>query len=216
MPDHLLQRNREWAARAAETDPEFFESLTEGQSPRFLWVSCSDSRVPANVIVKCHPGDLFVHRNIANRVDHEDLNGLSVLQYAVEALNVPHIIICGHYQCGGIKAAMEHTDHGLLDNWLRPVKHLYHRHSDELDAIDDEKARWDRLCELNVIDQVQGVASTTVVQQAWHRGRDLAIHGWIYQLSDGLIRNLDVTIDSADQIPPIYRTDASTNASTHG
>jgi carbonic anhydrase len=211
MPEHLLQRNRDWAADAIEANPDFFDEFTEGQSPRFLWISCSDSRVPANEIVQCHPGDLFVHRNIANRIDHDDLNGLSVLQYAVEVLNVPHIVVCGHYQCGGVKAAMEHTDHGLIDNWLRPIKHVYHHHSDELDAIDDEKARWDRLCELNVIDQVLGVAYSTVIQKAWLRGQKVAIHGWIYQLSDGIIRNLDVTVDSPEQVPPIYR--ASTSAS---
>jgi carbonic anhydrase len=205
MPDRLLARNRAWADRKTTLEPEVFERLADGQSPRFLWISCSDSRVPANDIVDCDPGNLFVHRNIANRIDHDDLNGLSVLQYAVEVLQVPHIVICGHYQCGGVKAAMEPTDHGLLDNWLRPIKHLYHRHQEELEAIDDEKARWDRLCELNVVDQVHGVASSTVVQKAWQRGQDVAVHGWVYHLSEGLIEDLSVTIDTPDQVPAIYR-----------
>lgn len=202
MPNELLQRNREWAA---EHEPGFFDDLAHGQSPRFLWISCSDSRVPANEIVECHPGDLFVHRNIANRIDHDDLNGLSVLQYAVEVLQVPHIVVCGHYQCGGVKAAMEHTDHGLIDNWLRPIKRCYHEHHDELDGIADDQARWDRLCELNVIDQVEGIASTTVVQKAWQRGHAITIHGWIYQLANGKIHNLGVEVDSPDQVPAIYR-----------
>ncbi len=210
MPERLLQRNRTWAADAIQANPDFFDEFAEGQSPRFLWISCSDSRVPANEIVQCHPGDLFVHRNIANRIDHDDLNGLSVLEYAVEVLNVPHIVICGHYQCGGVQAAMEHTDHGLIDNWLRPIKHVYHRHSDELDAIDDEHARWDRLCELNVVDQVHGVACSTVMQKAWQREQEVAIHGWIYQLSDGIIHNLDVTIDAPEYVPPIYRASPPT------
>ncbi len=209
MPERLLKQNREWAADHA---PGFFDQFTEGQSPRFLWVSCSDSRVPANEIVECHPGDLFVHRNIANRIDHDDLNGLSVLQYAVEVLQVPHVVVCGHYQCGGVKAAMEHTDHGLIDNWLRPIKHLYHRHEDELEALGDERARWDRLCELNVVDQVHGVACTTIVQKAWQRGQDVTIHGWIYELAEGLIHNLDVAIEGPDQVPPIYRIDAPESA----
>ena len=210
MPDELLQRNREWAANQ---DPSFFEELTAGQSPRFLWISCSDSRVPANEIVECHPGDLFVHRNIANRIDHDDLNGLSVLEYAVEVLRVPHIVVCGHYQCGGVKAAMEHIDHGLIDNWLRPIKRCYHEHHDELDGIADDQARWNRLCELNVIDQVEGIASTTVVQKAWQRGHEVTVHGWIYRLSEGLIRNLNVEVDGPDQVPAIYRINAPSSVS---
>lgn len=208
MPHRLLAQNREWANRKSTVEPDMFERLADGQAPRFLWISCSDSRVPANEIVKCHPGDLFVHRNIANRIAHDDLNGLSVLQYAVEVLDVPHIVICGHYQCGGVQAAMESTDHGLLDNWLRPIKHLYQRHHEELDAIDDDKTRWDRLCELNVVDQVHGVAYSTVLQKAWQSGQDVAVHGWIYHLDDGLIDDLGVTIDAAEQVPPIYRLGA--------
>ncbi|MES3629619.1 MAG: carbonic anhydrase [Longimonas sp.] len=208
MPNELLKRNREWAARQ---EADLFDDLTDGQSPRFLWISCSDSRVPANEIVDCHPGDLFVHRNIANRIDHDDLNGLSVLQYAVEVLQVPHIVVCGHYRCGGVKAAMETTDHGLIDNWLRPIKDCYHRCHSELDALADEQARWDRLCELNVVDQVEGIARTTVVQKAWQRGQNLTIHGWIYHLSGGLIQNLGVEINSPEQVPAIYRIAPSQN-----
>lgn len=211
-PHDLLQQNRTWSERIRDRQPELFDELAEGQAPDYLWISCSDSRVPANQIVDCNPGDLFVHRNIANRIDHDDLNGLSVLQYAVEVLQVSHIVICGHYQCGGVQAAMEHTDHGLIDNWLRPIKHLYHRHEDELEAIEDERARWDRLCELNVVDQVHDVACSTIVQKAWQHGQDVTIHGWIYQLSEGLIRNLDVDIDTPAQVPPIYRIDAPEEA----
>jgi len=207
MPDQLLERNRDWAERTAEETPEVFDELVGGQSPRFLWVSCSDSRVPANEIVGCHPGDLFVHRNIANRIDHDDLNALSVLQYAVEVLGVPHIVVCGHYQCGGVQAAMEHTDHGLIDNWLRPIKDLYHRHHDELKAVADATERWDRLCELNVANQVQNIGCSTVVQKAWQRGQTLAVHGWVYSLSEGIIHDLEVDIDNPEGVPEIYRLD---------
>ncbi|NBB88138.1 MAG: carbonate dehydratase [Bacteroidetes bacterium] len=206
MPDRLLKRNREWAAGHT---PGFFDKLTERQAPRFLWVSCSDSRVPANEIVGCEPGDLFVHRNIANLIDHGDLNALSVLQYAVDVLDVPHIVVCGHYRCGGVRAAMEHTDHGLIDNWLRPIKDLYHRHADELEALDNEQARWDRLCELNVIKQIRDVACSTIVQKAWQRGHDITIHGWIYRLDEGLIRDLDASIEGPHQVPAIYRSGAA-------
>jgi len=203
MPDRLLERNREWAAGQT---PGFFDKLTSHQAPRFLWVSCSDSRVPASEIVGCEPGDLFVHRNIANRIDQGDLNALSVLQYAVEVLEVPHIVVCGHYGCGGVQAAMKHTEHGLIDNWLRPLKDLYHRHADELEALDNEQDRWDLLCELNVQKQIRDVACSTIVQKAWHRGHELIIHGWIYRLDEGLIRDLDVSIEGPDQVPEIYRS----------
>lgn len=203
MPDRLLERNREWAAGQT---PGFFEKLTSHQAPRFLWVSCSDSRVPASEIVGCEPGDLFVHRNIANRIDHGDLNALSVLQYAVEVLEVPHIVVCGHYGCGGVRTAMKHTDHGLIDNWLRPIKDLYQQHADELEALDNEQDRWDLLCELNVRKQIRDVACSTIVQKAWQRGHELIIHGWIYRLDEGLIRDLDVSIEGPDQVPKIYRS----------
>lgn len=205
MPNRLLERNQEWADRKSEAKPDLFGRLSEGQSPRFLWISCSDSRVPASQIVDSEPGELFVHRNIANRIDHDDLNGLSVLQYAVEVLQVPHIVVCGHYGCGGVQAAMDHDEHGLIDNWLRPIKHLYNRHASDLEAIEDEDDRWDRMCELNVIDQVHGIACTTVLQKAWQQGQDVTVHGWIYGLSEGHIRDLEVSIDAADQVPDIYR-----------
>jgi carbonic anhydrase len=205
MPHRLLERNQQWADRKSEDKPDLFDRLAEGQSPRFLWISCSDSRVPADQIVDTEPGELFVHRNIANRMDHDDLNGLSVLQYAVEVLQVPHIVVCGHYGCGGVQAAMDHNDHGLIDNWLRPIKHLYNRHADELDALDDEEARWDRLCELNVIDQVHGIACTTVLQKSWQQGHEVTVHGWIYGMSEGRIRDLEVSIDTPEQVPDIYR-----------
>lgn len=212
MPDQLLERNRDWAERTAEESPEVFDDLVGGQSPRYLWVSCSDSRVPANEIVGCHPGDLFVHRNIANRFDQNDLNALSVLQYAVEVLQVPHIVVCGHYQCGGVQAAMDHTDHGLIDNWLRPIKNLYHRHHEELETVDDAVQRWDRLCELNVANQVQNIGSSTVVQKAWQRGQSVAVHGWVYSLSEGIIHDLEVDIDGPEDVPDIYRLDTPARA----
>lgn len=208
-PEDLLKQNRAWAERVREQQPDLFEALSEGQAPDYLWISCSDSRVPANQIVDCDPGDLFVHRNIANRIDHDDLNGLSVLQYAVDVLQVPHVIICGHYQCGGVKAAMQHEDHGLIDNWLRPIKHLYARYADELEAIEDTGKRWDRLCELNVVDQVRSVACSTIAQKAWQRGQTLSIHGWIYGLAEGQIEDLEVTISSPDHVPAIYRVTAA-------
>lgn len=204
-PNDLLKQNHTWAERVREQRPELFDALVEGQEPEYLWISCSDSRVPPNQIVDCDPGDLFVHRNIANRIDHDDLNGLSVLQYAVEVLQVPHVIVCGHYRCGGVQAAMEHEDHGLIDNWLRPIKHLYARHQDELEAIKDADAQWDRLCELNVVDQVHGVACSTIAQKAWQRGQELTIHGWIYGLDQGLIHDLEVDVSSPEQVPAIYQ-----------
>lgn len=204
-PAGLLEQNRRWAARVRQQQPDLFEELSEGQTPEYLWIGCSDSRVPPSQVVGCDPGDLFVHRNIANRIDPGDLNGLSVLQYAVEVLRVPHVVVCGHYRCGGVQAAMQHEDYGLIDNWLRPLKHLYARHAEELDALDDEVERWDRLCELNVIDQVRAVACSTIAQQAWRRGQDLTIHGWIYGLADGKIQDLEVSISSPDQVPAIYR-----------
>lgn len=210
-PEDLLQQNRAWAERVRAQQPNLFEALANGQAPEYLWISCSDSRVPANQIVDCDPGDLFVHRNIANRIDHDDLNGLSVLQYAVEVLQVPHVVVCGHYQCGGVRAAMQHEDHGLIDNWLRPIKHLYARHAEELEVFDDEAQRWNRLCELNVIDQVHSVACSTIAQKAWQRGQELSVHGWIYGLAEGQIDDLDVTISSPDQVPAIYRVNAIEN-----
>jgi len=196
MPlDRLLQNNRAWAADRVKRDPTFFTRLEKQQAPEFLWIGCSDSRVPANEIVGLDPGELFVHRNVANVVVHTDLNCLSVLQFVVDVLQVTHVIVCGHYGCGGIRAALEKDSHGLIDNWLRHVQDVARAHDVKLSAIPDFDARVDRLCELNVIDQVQNVARTTVVQDAWRRGRAVQLHGWVYGLRDGLITDLGIAVD---------------------
>jgi carbonic anhydrase len=186
----LLENNRRWAAQMTADDPDFFRRLARLQAPHYLWIGCADSRVPANEIVGLLPGELFVHRNVANIVAHTDLNCLSVLQYAVEVLGVRRAIVCGHYGCGGVLAAMRGEEHGLIDNWLRSIQDLHARHRNEIDAIADEEARADRLCELNVAQQVANVCSTTIVQRAWRDGRQLAVHGLIYGLHDGLLHEL--------------------------
>ena len=191
----LLEQNREWAEGIKAGDPDFFPTLAKQQSPTFLWIGCSDSRVPATQLVGLAPGEMFVHRNVANVVVHTDFNCLSVMQYAVDVLKVKHIIVCGHDGCGGVKAAMENLQFGLIDNWLRHVQDVMHAHRDELAKIEDESERIDRLCALNVIEQVMSVSRTTIVQAAWERGQDLAVHGWIYGLQDGLLRDLGVSID---------------------
>ena len=193
--DHLLNNNRAWAEKIKANDPEFFEALSKQQNPQYLWIGCSDSRVPANQIIDVTPGDMFVHRNVANVVVHTDLNCLSVVQYAVEVLQVKHLIVCGHYGCGGVRAALENSSLGLIDNWLRHVQDVRQKH-DELLARISEGERLNKLCELNVIEQVSNLCQTTIVQSAWQRGQELFVHGWIYGLSDGLIRDLDVSIDS--------------------
>jgi carbonic anhydrase len=190
----LLHNNRQWAADRVKRDPGFFTRLEKIQAPEFLWIGCSDSRVPANEIVGLDPGELFVHRNVANVVVHTDLNCLSVLQFAVDVLKVKHVIVCGHYGCGGIRAALEKQSHGLIDNWLRHVQDVERQHEDELAAIIQPQARENRLCELNVIAQVRHVARTTIMQDAWRDGRDVQLHGWIYGLKDGLISDLRVKI----------------------
>ncbi len=191
--ERLLQNNRQWAARVTAEDPSFFPSLSRQQSPRYLWIGCSDSRVPANEIVGLAPGELFVHRNVANIVVHTDLNCLSVLQYAVEVLRVQHVIVCGHYGCGGITAAHAGRSLGLIDNWLRHAQDVMQKHAAALAALPDAGRRIDRLCELNVAEQVLNVGRTTVMQQAWERGQQVAVHGWIYSLEDGLSRDLQVS-----------------------
>jgi len=197
MDEHekLLANNRAWAAARIKQDPTFFTRLSGQQAPAFLWIGCSDSRVPANEIVGLDPGELFVHRNVANLVVHTDVNCLSVLQYAVDVLRVRHVIVCGHYGCGGIRAAIDESAHGLIDNWLRHVQDVQRSHRAELTALDPQ-ARIDRLCELNVMEQVRNIARSTIVQEAWQRGHDLELHGWIYGLSDGLIRDLNVSVDA--------------------
>ena len=203
--NHLFENNRAWAERMIEQDPEFFPRLSRQQSPQYLWIGCSDSRVPANQIIGLLPGEVFVHRNVANIVIHTDLNCLSVLQYAVEVLQVKHIIVCGHYGCGGVKAAMQNQELGLIDNWLRHIKDIYSKYQQELELL-DESQRVDRLCELNVIEQVSNVAHTTVIQKAWKRGQELIVHGWIYGLHNGLIKDLNVEVASQDETDAVYRT----------
>jgi carbonic anhydrase len=192
----LFERNRAWAASMVADDPEFFSELARRQTPEYLWVGCSDSRVPANQIVGLAPGDVFVHRNVANVVLHTDLNFLSVLQYAVDILGVRDVIVCGHYGCGGVSAALAGARHGLIDNWLRHVADVAEKHTDELDALPEER-RVDRLCELNVAEQVTNVCQTTIVCDAWARGQELTVHGLVYGLHDGLLRDLAVSVSGA-------------------
>ena len=200
----LFDNNRRWAQRIIARDPAFFQSLASQQSPKYLWIGCSDSRVPANEIVDLRPGELFVHRNVANVVVHTDLNCLSVLQYAIDALRVEHVIVCGHYGCGGVRAAYQRASLGLIDNWLRHVQDVRDRHETIVAALDDEDARVARLCELNVIDQVRHVCLTTIVQDAWRRGQAIAVHGWIYDVGDGLLRDLRCTATSLDGLAASY------------
>lgn len=201
----LFANNRAWASEMRDKDPAFFEKLAAAQRPDILWIGCADSRVPANQITGLLPGEVFVHRNIANVVVHTDMNCLSVLQYAVEVLEVKHVVVCGHYGCGGVRAAMENKPLGLIDNWLRHIKDVYRTHRAELDAISDDDERARRLCELNVGAQVANVCHTTVVQDAWRRGLPLAVHGWIYALDDGLLKDLDLCVERPEQLPALYR-----------
>ncbi len=201
---HLIDKNHRWAEAVAARQPDFFQQLIEQQSPRYLWIGCSDSRVPANEIVDLLPGELFVHRNVANVVVHTDLNCLSVLQYAVDVLKVEHVIVVGHYGCGGVRAAWQAKPLGLIDNWQRHVQDVAERHRWLLDSMADEHAVTDRLCELNVIEQVRHVARTTIVQDAWHRGQPVTLHGWIYALGNGLITDLRVTADGQDALEANY------------
>ncbi len=197
--DHLFEANRRWADGVRRENPSFFERLADQQAPAYLWIGCSDSRVPANVIVGLPPGEVFVHRNVANVVVHTDLNCLSVVQYAVDVLRVRHVIVCGHYGCGGVRAALEGSRHGLIDNWLRHVQDVAEKHAAELDGLSDER-RLDRLCELNIVEQVVNVGQTTIVQDAWERGQELTVHGVVYGLHDGVLRDLTVGGSSADEI----------------
>ncbi|MEZ9197691.1 carbonate dehydratase [Shewanella sp. 10N.286.54.B9] len=195
----LFDNNKRWAGRILEENPKFFEQLAKQQNPEYLWIGCSDSRVPSNQIIDLMPGEVFVHRNIANMVIHTDLNCLSVLQYAVEVLKVKHIMVVGHYGCGGVKASMGTERLGLIDNWLGHLRDIHRLHKQDLDKL-DEDARFDRLCELNVMEQVANVSSTTIVQEAWHSGQDVAIHGWIYSVENGLLSDLDVTINRESEL----------------
>ena len=200
MPlDHLKANNRDWAARKVATDADFFKRLERQQAPEYLWIGCADSRVPANEIVGLDPGELFVHRNVANLAPPQDANYLSVLQFAVDVIKVKHVIVVGHYGCGGVGAVMDGKRRGLVDHWLHPVRELYRAHRPALDRIADPRARLNRLCELNVIAQVENVAADIFVREAWARGQALSVHGWIYALADGLVKDLDVTVSGPDE-----------------
>lgn len=201
----LLEQNKAWAAEQVSKDPEFFTRLADVQSPRFLWIGCSDSRVPANEVTDTKPGDIFVHRNIANMVVHTDLNALSVLQFAVEALKIDHIIVCGHYNCGGVKAALTHGNFGLMNKWLRNIKDVYRYHQDEVDGQPNEEERVNRLVEINVQEQIDNLAKTSIVQKAWAQGRNLALHGWVHNLKTGLAHEIDEVTRETHRLNDIYR-----------
>jgi carbonic anhydrase len=203
----LLDNNKVWVSKNLEKDPDFFNRLANGQQPPLLWIGCSDSRVPANEIIGAQPGEVFVHRNIANMVIHTDISMLSVLDYAVNVLNVKHIIGCGHYGCGGVQAAMGNKQIGLIDNWIRHIKDVYRHHATELNAIDGEKDRFNRFVELNVAEQVFDLAKTSIVQGAWKKKKELHIHGWVYDIADGLINDLEVTIRNNETLGEVYKLD---------
>ncbi|HET7810258.1 MAG TPA: carbonate dehydratase [Steroidobacteraceae bacterium] len=211
--NELFKNNREWADRIHRQDPEFFSKLSKQQSPTYLWIGCSDSRVPANQIVGLLPGEVFVHRNIANMVVHTDLNCLSVMQFAVDILKVKHIIVVGHYGCSGVQAAMRRTRVGLADNWLRHVQDVHEKHEHSLVGCGTENAAHNRLCELNVIEQVQNVCQTSIARDAWERGQELNVHGWIYGIADGLVRNLDTTVTEFREARPTYEAAVTALAS---
>ncbi|MBP7064624.1 carbonate dehydratase [Ferrovibrio sp.] len=204
--DKLFDNNRGWAISKLNADPGFFDRLSHQQNPAYLWIGCADSRVPANEIVGLDPGELFVHRNVANLVQPADMNCLAVLQYAIEYLKVRHIIVTGHYGCGGVRAALYQDQLGLIDHWLRPIRDTREKFATELDAIIDEYKRLNALCEMNVREQVTNLAKTTIVQNAWAKGQSLALHGWVYGISNGLVRDLGVTMTGPETLPPIHRT----------
>jgi carbonic anhydrase len=204
--NRLFQNNREWAEDIRRRDPDFFPTLSRQQSPKYLWIGCADSRVPANEIVGLLPGELFVHRNVANVVVHTDLNCLSVIQFAVDVLKVEHIIVCGHYGCGGVRAALRNDRFGLIDNWLRHVQDVQEKHAAQIASFTNQEAACDRLCELNVIEQALDVCQTTIVCDAWQRGQELTVHGLIYSLSDGLLRDLKISIAGPGEIDDVYQS----------
>jgi len=203
-PEDLLNNNRQWAANKVRISPDFFSHLAAQQRPKYMWIGCSDSRIPANEIVGLEAGEVFVHRNVANQVVHTDLNTLSAVQYAIDVLGVEHVIVSGHYDCGGVLAAMEPQHFGIVDNWIRGIRDIFTKHKDELAAC-DEHTRFDKLCEYNVIRQVENLSHTRIVQNAWARGQRVSLHGWIYGLRDGLLRDLNVTKNSTGDVDPIYR-----------
>lgn len=205
--NQLLDNNRKWVTSKLEKDPDYFKKLATGQKPPVLWIGCADSRVPANEIIGAEPGEVFVHRNIANMVVHSDMNMLSVLDYAVNVLQVKHIIVCGHYGCGGVQAAMTNKHIGLIDNWIRHIKDVYRFHHEELDAISDENQRFNRFVELNVFEQVLDLGKTSIVQSAWERGQEVHVHGWVYDIHDGLINDMKVTLKDNDSLSDVYKLD---------
>jgi carbonic anhydrase len=204
---NLLENNKNWVASKLAIDPSYFEKLSNSQNPEYLWIGCSDSRVPANQITGTLPGDIFVHRNIANMVVHSDMNMLSVLSYAVEVLKVKHIIVCGHYGCGGVLAAMENKQFGLIDNWLRHIKDVYRYHHKELDAIADKTQRARRFVEVNVMEQVHDLGKTSIVQNAWKNNQPLHVHGWVYDIHDGIIKDLNVSFTCTKDLHKVYHLD---------
>jgi carbonic anhydrase len=204
----LLEGNRQWVQEKLEEDPDYFYRLSKGQNPQVLWIGCSDSRVPANEITRTQPGDIFVHRNIANMVVHTDMNMLSVLDYAVNILKVRHVIVCGHYGCGGVRAAMENNQHGLIDNWLRTIKDVYRLHALELDSIDDKEERFNRFVELNVMEQVFDLSKTSIIQNSWTDRNQPYVHGWVYDLRTGIIKDLKVTLHNTKELPSIYKIES--------
>lgn len=208
--EQLLLQNRAWVEQKLLEDKDFFKRLANVQKPEFLWIGCADSRVPANEITGTNPGEVFVHRNIANMVVHSDMNMLSVLDYAVNVLEVNHVIVCGHYGCGGIKAAMINKQIGLIDNWIRHIKDVYRMHQDELEAIEDMKVRQDRLTELNVIEQVYDLGKTSIIQNAWEKRGGPYVHGWVYDVSNGLIKDLKVSMHNDSEMPDVYRFEKMT------
>ncbi len=207
MPDikHLFDNNLNWADKISKEDPEYFERLSERQAPGYLWIGCADSRVPAERLTGLHSGELFVHRNVANQVIHTDLNSLSVIQYAVDVLRIQHVIVCGHYGCGGVAAALDNTPLGLINNWLLHIRDLYRRHAQVFDAIEDQNERINRLCELNVVEQAYNVANSTIVQQAWERGQKVVIHGVIYSFADGRLKDMGLLLKDPRQVEQQYQ-----------
>ena len=201
----ILDNNKKWVENKLSVNPNYFKNLAVGQQPPLLWIGCSDSRVPANEIIGAEPGEVFVHRNIANMVVHSDMNMLSVLDYAVNALKVKHVIVCGHYGCGGVKAAMGNTSIGIIDNWIRHIKDVYRFHQDELDAIENEKERFNKFVEINVKEQVMNLAKTSIVQNAWKNGQELSLHGWVYGLNDGYVTDLGVNFSCDKDLDDVYQ-----------
>jgi carbonic anhydrase len=203
----LLDKNKEWVANNLEKDPDFFNRLSKGQQPPILWIGCSDSRVPANEIIGAPPGEVFVHRNIANMVIHSDMSMLSVLDFAVNVLKVKHVIVCGHYGCGGVKAAMSNKQIGLIDNWIRHIKDVYRMHQDELNSISNEEERFNRFVQVNVMEQVLDVAKTSIIQNAWSNGQEIHLHGWVYDIKDGIIEDLNITLKNNSSLSEVYQLD---------